>query len=109
MDAESPLLAFTTCPDAESARRIARSLVESGVAACVNVLPPMESVYRWKGNVEEASERLLIMKVSRGNYDGLEQRIRELHPYELPEIVAISIDAGLPEYLAWIVGPGRTP
>ncbi|HEY8554248.1 MAG TPA: divalent-cation tolerance protein CutA [Burkholderiales bacterium] len=109
MDAESPLLAFTTCPDVESARRIARSLVESRLAACVNVLPAMQSIYRWKGKVEEASEHLLIMKVSRTNYGNLEQRIRELHPYELPEIVAVSIDAGLPAYLAWIVDPDRTP
>ncbi|HEX7045600.1 MAG TPA: divalent-cation tolerance protein CutA [Burkholderiales bacterium] len=109
MDSESPLLAFTTCPDAESGRRIARSLVESGLAACVNMLPPMESVYRWKGNIETASEHLLIMKVSRANYGRVEQRIRELHPYELPEIVAVSIDAGLPAYLAWIVAPDRTP
>ena len=98
-------IVLTTCPDAASAERIAQALVEEGLAACVNILPPMRSVYRWKGQVEEASEQLLLIKCSSARFPALRERLQSLHPYELPEIVAIPVLDGLPEYLAWITNP----
>lgn len=98
-------IVLTTCPDADTAGRIARALVEERLAACVNLLPPMRSVYRWKGQVEDASEQLLIIKCSAARFAALSARLRALHPYELPEIIAIPITDGLPEYLAWINHP----
>ena len=98
-------IVLTTCPDAGTAGRIARALVEEQLAACVNILPPMHSVYRWKGQVEEAGEQLLLIKCSSARFPALRERLRTLHPYELPEIVAIPILDGLPEYLAWINHP----
>lgn len=98
-------LVLTTCPDADTAGRIARTLVEERLAACVNVLPPMRSVYRWKGQVEEAGEVLLLIKTSGTRFAALRERLRALHPYELPEIVAVPIVDGLPDYLAWLQNP----
>lgn len=98
-------IVLTACPDAETAGRIARALVEERLAACVNILPPMRSVYRWKGQTEEASELLLVIKCSAARFPALRDRLRALHPYELPEIVAVPILDGLPEYLAWINHP----
>jgi periplasmic divalent cation tolerance protein len=98
-------IVLTTCPDADSAARLARALVEEKLAACVNVLPPMRSVYRWKGRIEEASEQLLVIKSAVAQFPALRDRLRALHPYELPEIVALPIRDGLPEYLAWILQP----
>lgn len=98
-------IVLTTCPDAETAGRIARALVEERLAACVNILPPMRSVYRWKGQVEEASEQLLVIKSVSAQFAALRDRLRALHPYELPEIVAVPILDGLPEYLAWLNHP----
>jgi periplasmic divalent cation tolerance protein len=101
-------LVLTTCPDATTAETIARALVEDRLAACVNVLAPMRSVYRWRGAVEAADEQLLIIKIRLADYAKVEQSIRRLHPYELPEVVAIPIADGLPAYLAWIEDPERT-
>lgn len=98
-------IVLTTCPDAETAGRIARALVEERLAACVNILPPMRSVYRWKGQVEEASELLLVIKSVTAQFAALRDRLQALHPYELPEIVAVPILDGLPEYLAWLNHP----
>ncbi|HEX9810888.1 MAG TPA: divalent-cation tolerance protein CutA [Burkholderiales bacterium] len=98
-------LVFTTCPDAAAAETIARALVEDRLAACVNVLPPMRSIYRWRGQTESAEEQLLIVKIRVRDYPAVEQRIVALHPYELPEVVAIPIAAGLAGYLAWIEDP----
>lgn len=98
-------IVLTTCPDAEAAGRIARALVEENLAACVNILPPMRSVYRWKGKIEEASEQLLVIKIAGARFPAVMDRIRALHPYELPEIVALPITDGLPEYLAWLNQP----
>lgn len=100
-------LVLTTCPDAAVAERIARTLVEERLAACVNILPPMQSIYRWKTQVETASEQLLIIKTRRRDYSLVERRIRELHSYELPEVIAVPIAAGLPQYLAWIENPDK--
>jgi periplasmic divalent cation tolerance protein len=98
-------IVLTTCPDAETAGWIARALVEEGLAACVNVLPPMRSLYKWKGRIEDASEQLLLVKSTVARFPALRARIRALHPYELPEIVAVPIADGLPEYLAWLNHP----
>ncbi len=101
------LLVLTNLPDRESADRLARALVEARVAACVNVLAPARSVYRWKGAVETAEEFPVLVKTARDRYDELERTIRSLHPYELPEIVAVDIDAGLPAYLEWVEAETR--
>lgn len=102
-------LVFTTCPDATVAENVARTLVEERLAACVNVLPPMRSIYRWRGTVETASEQLLIIKIRATDYQAVQQRIQALHPYELPEVIAVPIVAGLDEYLAWLDNPDVPP
>ena len=98
----SALLVFSTFPDSDTARRLAQTLVEERLAACANLLPAVESIYRWKGAVENATEVLAILKTTTETYPRLEQRLKELHPYELPEIVAISLAGGLAGYLAWV-------
>jgi periplasmic divalent cation tolerance protein len=97
-----PLLVITNLPDQESAQKLAALLVEARLAACVNVLAPCHSVYRWQGEIETASEIPLLIKTLAKHYDKLEAMIREHHPHELPEIIAVPISAGLPEYLAWV-------
>lgn len=96
------LLVLTNLPDADSAGRVARLLVEQRLAACVNVLAPCTSVYRWQGALETASELPLLIKTTRAAYPALQATLREAHPYELPEIVAIPVQEGLPDYLAWV-------
>ncbi|MFN3841902.1 MAG: divalent-cation tolerance protein CutA [Rehaibacterium terrae] len=103
------LLIHCTCPDRDQAERIARALVEERLAACVSLLPGLRSVYRWQGAVESADETLLLIKTAADRFDDLQARLRALHPYELPEIVAVEIAAGLPPYLDWIVEETRTP
>jgi periplasmic divalent cation tolerance protein len=96
------LLVITNLPDAESARALATKLVEQRLAACANILSPCLSIYRWEGRLEEAEEVPLLIKTSAARYAALEEAIRAYHPYELPEIVAVRIDNGLPDYLAWV-------
>ena len=98
-------IVLTACPDAACAERIARALVEEGLAACVNILPPMRSIYRWKGKIEDATEQLLVIKSTLARFPAICDRVRSLHPYELPEIIAVPIADGLPEYLAWLNHP----
>jgi len=93
---------FSTCPDAESADKIARALVERKLAACVNIQAGLRSIYMWKDKCESSEEHLLIIKTTTAVYPALEQAVRELHPYELPEIITVPIAAGLPDYLTWI-------
>lgn len=100
-------LVLTTCPDEAMAETIARVLVEEGLAACVNVLPPMRSIYRWRGRVESAEELLLIIKARVDAYPAVEKRIQALHSYELPEVIAVPIANGLAAYLSWIEDPDR--
>ncbi|MBI5612734.1 MAG: divalent-cation tolerance protein CutA [Gammaproteobacteria bacterium] len=100
---------FTTCPDPEVAERIARALVAERLAGCVNILPAMQSVYTWRGKIEIASEHLLIIKARAAEYSAIEARIRALHPYELPEIIAVRLTDALPDYLAWLDNPDYTP
>ncbi len=97
-----PLLIITNCPDEEVANTIALALVEAKLAACVNILPRIQSVYRWQGSVESAVEIPLLIKSTAAAYPTLEKTIRELHPYEVPEIIALPINRGLPAYLNWL-------
>ena len=97
------ILILTTMPDDDRADAIARTLVDERLAACVNVCPPMMSTYRWKGAVEREAERQSVIKTARDRRAALEARLRELHPYDLPEFVVI--DAGASEgYAAWVSG-----
>lgn len=96
------LLVLTNLPDAASARALAAALVAARLAACVNILAPCRSVYRWQGGIEEADEVPLLIKTTAARYAELEAAIRARHPYELPEIVAVPVAHGLPAYLAWV-------
>jgi periplasmic divalent cation tolerance protein len=96
------LLVMTSLPDAASAQKLAHLLIEQRAAACVNQLAPCASTYRWKDNIETASEVPLVIKTTQAAYQRLEKLIREAHPYELPEIIAVSVTAGLPAYLDWV-------
>ena len=96
------ILVITNLPDAISAERLARTLVENGLAACVNVLAPCRSVYRWEGKVESATEVPLLIKTRVERYEAVQAAIREQHPYELPEIISLPIEGGLPAYLNWV-------
>lgn len=96
------LIVFSTFPNAASAREAAGRLVEDRLAACVNILPGLTSVYRWQGRTEEASEVLLMIKTTREAYPLLESSLKACHPYELPEIIAVGTDTGLPSYLDWV-------
>jgi periplasmic divalent cation tolerance protein len=100
--ADEVVLAFCTFPDAETARRIARELVELRLAACGNVLPQIHSVYRWQGKIESADEVLTIFKLPASRYAEFEAKLRALHPYDVPEIISCAIDRGLPDYLRWV-------
>ena len=96
------LLALSTCADKTVAKKIADTLVERRLAACVNILPNLSSVYEWQGKVETAEEALLLIKTTESRYPDLEKALREIHPYELPEIIAVTLDEGSPDYLRWI-------
>ena len=96
------LIVITNCPDEETANRIALAVVEARLAACVNILPRVQSIYRWRGAVESAIEVPLLIKTTAAAYPALEAAIRERHPYEVPEIIALPISAGLPAYLNWL-------
>lgn len=98
----SALLVLCTCPDHATAESIARALVERRLAACVSLLPGVESVYRWQGAVEHASEVQLLIKTVRQRYPEVEAAVLALHPYELPELLAVEPVAGLERYLAWM-------
>ena len=96
------LLVFTNLPDAASAESLAEHLLEQRLAACVNILPACRSVYRWQGKVERSEEVPLQIKTTSDRYAALEAAIMAQHPYELPEIVAVPVSAGLPAYLDWV-------
>ena len=103
------LLVLTNCPDEESANAIALALVEERLAACVNILPRVQSVYRWQGAVESATEIPLFIKSTATNYPALEAAIRNRHPYQVPEIIALPVERGLPAYLDWIASETTQP
>lgn len=96
------ILVISNLPDRASAESLARVVIEQRLAACVNVLAPCTSVYRWQGEVETATEVPVFIKTTRARYAALEAAIRAHHPYELPEIIAVPLSAGLPAYLAWV-------
>src|SRR5574343_358950 len=96
------LLVITACPDEETANAIALAAVEAKLAACVNILPRVQSIYRWQGKVESATEIPLLFKTTAARYPALEATIREHHPYDLPEIIALPISQCLPAYLNWV-------
>lgn len=102
-DAPETLLVFTNLPDQASALALARTLVERRLAACVNVLGGATSVYRWQQAVETAHEAPVLIKTRRPLYAEVEATIREIHPYELPEIIAVPVERGLPRYLEWVL------
>jgi len=99
---------LTTAPSAAAAEQLARALVDERLAACVNILPVARSFYWWKGRVESVAEQLLIIKSMTDAYSSIPKRIRELHPYELPEVIAVPVVDGLPDYLAWLRNPDKT-
>jgi periplasmic divalent cation tolerance protein len=105
----APLLCLSTCPDAETAARIARVLVEEQLAACVNRVPGTASTYRWQGKIHEDAEVLLLIKTTRARFDTLRTRLAELHPYEVPELIALDIADGLPAYLDWLARETANP
>ena len=96
------LLVFTNLPDRESAEKLAALLIERRLAACVNILAPCSAVYRWQGEIQHDEEHPLLIKTAQDRYAELEATIRANHPYELPEIIAVPIERGLPAYLEWV-------
>jgi len=96
------LIVITNCPDEPTAERIGRTVVEQRLAACVNRLAPVHSTYRWQGRIENAVEVPLLIKTTRARYPDLEAAIRSLHPYSVPEIIAIPAAGGYPPYLRWV-------
>jgi periplasmic divalent cation tolerance protein len=101
--ADKIVLALSTFPDRETAQRIAKQLVEQKFAACANILPAIESVYRWKDKLETGNETLVFFKVSEDRQSAFQEKLRSLHSYEVPEIIFIPVTTGLPEYLRWVV------
>jgi len=95
-------LILNTCPDFKVAQQLAQQIIENELAACVNILPQSTSVYRWQGKIETAQEHLLLIKAPSQHYVLIEQFLISHHPYDVPEIIAVSIENGLPDYLQWI-------
>lgn len=95
-------IVLTTTGSREEAEKIAHALVERRLAACVNIVGPIQSVYRWQGKVESADEHLLLIKTTAAGFDAVARAIRELHSYELPECIELAIESGSPDYLTWI-------
>ena len=100
--AEKIQLALSTFPDAEIARRISSQLVTERFAACANILPSVESIYRWKDKIESGNETLVFFKVSEDRQSAFQDKLRSLHPYDVPEIIFLPVAGGLPEYLRWV-------
>jgi periplasmic divalent cation tolerance protein len=101
------LLVLVTAPSAEKAAELARALVEERLAACGNVVPGLRSIYRWEGAVHDEAEALLLLKTTRARLEALRARVIELHPYEVPEVLAFAADAGSAPYLAWVADSTR--
>jgi periplasmic divalent cation tolerance protein len=101
--AEKIILALSTFPDRETAQRISNQLVDKKFAACANILPAIESIYRWKGEIETAIETLVLFKLSDDRQSGFQEKLRSLHPYEVPEIIFLPLTNSLPEYLRWVI------
>ena len=99
---EQILIAFCTFPDPNTARKVANEIIDLRLAACGNILSPIHSIYRWKGKLESSEETLVIFKLEAGRYPDFEAKLRALHPYEVPEIISIKVESGLPDYLQWV-------
>jgi len=95
---------FSTCPDASTAEAVARALVDERLAACVNLVPGVRSIYRWQDAVEQADEILMVIKTTAANVDALTARVAQLHPYEVPEVIALAAEGVSDAYLAWLEG-----
>ena len=100
--AEKVLLALSTFPDQETARDISTELVTKKLAACANILPGVQSIYRWNEKIESGNETLVLFKLSDDRRSKFQETLRSLHPYEVPEIIFVPISTGLPEYLQWV-------
>lgn len=96
------VLAFSTFPDVETARRIAHALVTESLAACANVIPKIESIYRWQGKIQQEDETLVLFKTTAARFAAFEEKLKALHPYDVPEIICTLIDRGSPAYLDWV-------
>jgi periplasmic divalent cation tolerance protein len=96
------LLALSTFPDAETARRISNQLITEKLSACANILPAVESIYRWKDKIESGNETLVFFKLSEDRQSAFHEKLRSLHPYDVPEIIFLPVSSGLPEYLRWV-------
>jgi len=96
------LMVYCTCPDQQAGIELATTLVDQGLAGCINVLPGITSIYKWHGQMKSDTEALLLIKCAANKYAALERTILNRHPYELPEIIAVSVKTGLPAYLDWI-------
>lgn len=101
------VLVLTTFPATGDASAFARAIVEEKLAACVSILPPMQSIYRWKGAIEQAEERQVLIKTTAVNVDVLQLRVKALHPYDVPEFLVIPVNAGSPDYLSWLAEATR--
>jgi periplasmic divalent cation tolerance protein len=99
---EKVLLALSTFPDQETAREISNELVTKKLAGCANILPGVESIYRWKEQIESGNETVVLFKLSEDRQSEFQEKLRSLHPYEVPEIIFVPISSGLPEYLRWV-------
>lgn len=100
----SVIVVFSTFPTEDKAAEIARTLVSEGLVACANLVPPVRSIYRWQGELCDERETLAVMKTTRERFDALRARLVALHPYELPEVIALPVEAGHPPYLDWVSG-----
>jgi periplasmic divalent cation tolerance protein len=100
--ADEVLIAFCTFPDSDTAQTVAREVVQLRLAACANIVPNVRSIYRWQGEIESSDEALAIFKLTAAGYAEFENKIRLMHPYEVPEIVAFPLSQGLPAYLKWV-------
>ena len=99
---EPAIIVYCTCPDAQVAEQLAAGLLEKRLAACINIVSGVTSHYLWQGKLEKEAEHLLLIKSTNRCYSALEEDIKKMHPYELPEIIAVPIDRGSPEYIQWI-------
>ena len=99
---EAILVVLCTCPDEAVARTLAAGLVEHRLAACVNVLPELRSIYRWQGRVHDDGECLMVIKTARRTYGDMEKWLADHHPYDVPEVIALPVDKGLPDYIEWV-------
>jgi periplasmic divalent cation tolerance protein len=104
---EDALVVLVTAPSPEQAAELARALVEERLAACGNVVPAIRSIYRWEGKVHDDAEALLVLKTTSGRFEALRERVIALHPYDVPEVLALPVAAGSAPYLAWLAAETR--